>query len=78
MFSEFHLLRGFLRDCIVILLSDKADEAIFTFFYEMLEDGQYTDLDGKVVDLDGYIIVFTANLNSDNFKNMIPLHYFIS
>ncbi len=57
---------------IVIDELDKADEAIFTFFYEMLEDGQYTDLDGKVVDLDGYIIVFTANLNSDNFKNMIP------
>ena len=57
---------------IVIDELDKADEAIFTFFYEMLEDGQYTDLDGKVVDLDGYIIVFTANLNSTNFKDMIP------
>lgn len=57
---------------IVIDELDKADEAIYTFFYEMLEDGQYTDLDGKVVDLDGYIIVFTANLNSANFKDMIP------
>lgn len=57
---------------IVIDELDKADEAIFTFFYEMLEDGQYTDLDGKVIDLDGYIIVFTANLNNTNFKNMIP------
>ena len=57
---------------IVIDELDKADAAIFTFFYEMLEDGQYTDLDGKVVDLDGYIIVFTANLNSTNFKDMIP------
>ena len=42
---------------IVIDELDKADEAIFTFFYEMLEDGQYTDLDGKVIDLDGYIII---------------------
>lgn len=57
---------------IVIDELDKADEAIYTFFYEMLEDGQYTDLDGKVVDLDGYIVVFTANLNSANFKDMIP------
>lgn len=57
---------------IVIDELDKADEAIFTFFYEMLEDGQYTDLDGKVIDLDGYIIVFTANLNNTNFKDMIP------
>lgn len=57
---------------IVIDELDKADETIFTFFYEMLEDGQYTDLDGKVIDLDGYIIVFTANLNNTNFKDMIP------
>ena len=57
---------------IIIDELDKADEAIFTFFYEMLEDGQYTDLDGNVVDLDGYIVVFTANLHSNNFKEMIP------
>lgn len=57
---------------IIVDELDKADEAIFTFFYEMLEDGQYTDLDGKVIDLDGYIVVFTANLNNSNFKNMIP------
>lgn len=57
---------------IVIDELDKADETIFTFFYEMLEDGQYTDLDGKVIDLGGYIIIFTANLNDENFKDMIP------
>lgn len=57
---------------IIIDELDKADESIFTFFYEMLEDGQYTDLDGNVVDLDGYIVVFTANLHSNNFKEMIP------
>lgn len=57
---------------IVIDELDKADESIFTFFYEMLEDGQYTDLDGKVIDLDGYIVIFTANLNNSNFKEMIP------
>lgn len=57
---------------IIIDELDKADEAIFTFFYEMLEDGQYTDLDGKLIDLDGYIVVFTANLNNSNFKEMIP------
>lgn len=57
---------------IIIDELDKADETIFTFFYEMLEDGQYTDLDGKVIDLDGYIVVFTANLNNLNFKEMIP------
>lgn len=57
---------------IIIDELDKADEAIYTFFYEMLEDGQYTDLDGKIIDLDGYIVVFTANLSNANFKEMIP------
>lgn len=57
---------------IVIDELDKADDSIYTFFYEMLEDGQFTDLDGKIIDLDGYIIVFTANLNNSNFKDLIP------
>lgn len=57
---------------IVIDELDKADEAIFTFFYEMLEDGQYTDLEGNLVDLEGYIVIFTANLNNNNFKEKIP------
>lgn len=57
---------------IVIDELDKADEAIYTFFYEMLEDGQYTDLDGNLVDLDGYLVIFTANLNNNNFKEKIP------
>lgn len=51
---------------------DKADDAIYTFFYEMLEDGQYTDLDGNLINLDGYIVIFTANLSNDNFKKKIP------
>lgn len=57
---------------IIIDELDKADATIFNFFYEMLEDGQYTDLAGKVVDLDGYIVIFTANLDSSNFQEMIP------
>ncbi|WP_337434261.1 AAA family ATPase [Enterocloster sp.] len=57
---------------IIIDELDKADATIFSFFYEMLEDGQYTDLVGKVIDLDGYIVIFTANLDSSNFQGMIP------
>lgn len=57
---------------IIIDELDKADESIFTFFYEMLEDGQFTDLDANVYDLDGYIVIFTANLNNNNFKEKIP------
>lgn len=58
----------------VILIDEfeKADESIYTFFYEMLEDGKYTDLDENEVDLDGYIIVFTANLTSKTYRDKIP------
>lgn len=51
---------------------DKADESIFTFFYEMLEDGQFTDLDENLISIDGYIVIFTANLSNQNFKEKIP------
>ncbi|WP_318508682.1 AAA family ATPase [Bacillus sp. T3] len=58
----------------VILIDEfeKADEKVFNFFYELLEDGQFTDREGHVHDLDGYIIVFTSNLNTDNYHTHIP------
>ncbi|MBV7276472.1 ATP-dependent Clp protease ATP-binding subunit [Clostridium sp. PL3] len=61
-------------DSKVILIDEfeKADKEIFSFFYELLEDGKYTDLDGKEINLEGYIIVFTSNLTEKNYKNVIP------
>jgi ATP-dependent Clp protease ATP-binding subunit ClpC len=58
----------------VILIDEfeKADEKVFNFFYELLEDGQFTDREGLIHDLDGYIIVFTSNLNPDNYHAYIP------
>lgn len=58
----------------VILIDefDKADEKVFNFFYELLEDGQFTDRQGNVHDLNGYIIVFTSNLNMSNYSQKIP------
>lgn len=58
----------------VILIDefDRADPAIFNFFYELLEDGSYTDLNGDVIDLNGYIIIFTSNLTKKNYFNVIP------
>ncbi|MCB2291707.1 AAA family ATPase [Clostridium sp. CS001] len=58
----------------VILIDefDKADKSIFSFFYELLEDGKFTDLDENEIDLNGYIIIFTSNLNASNYKNVIP------
>lgn len=58
----------------VILIDEfeKADGKVFNFFYELLEDGQFTDRAGNVHDLDGYIIVFTSNLNMKNYSQKIP------
>lgn len=58
----------------VILIDEfeKADGKVFNFFYELLEDGQFTDRAGNVHDLNGYIIVFTSNLNFKNYSQYIP------
>lgn len=58
----------------VVLIDEfeKADNDIFNFFYELLEDGKFTDLAGNEFDLSGYVIIFTTNLSKDNYKNYIP------
>lgn len=58
----------------VILIDEfeKADGSIYSFFYELLEDGKFTDLDENEIDLNGYIIIFTSNLNEDNYRKYIP------
>lgn len=62
-------------DSKVILIDEfeKADTDIFNFFYELLEDGKFTDLTGNEYNLNGYIIIFTTNLSKDNYKDIIPL-----
>ena len=61
-------------DSKVILIDEfeKADTDIFNFFYELLEDGRFTDLTGNEYDLNGYIIIFTTNLSKDNYKEILP------
>lgn len=61
-------------DSKVILIDEfeKADSSIYSFFYELLEDGKFTDLDENEIDLNGYIIIFTSNLDENNYKNTIP------
>ncbi len=61
-------------DSKVILIDEfeKADIDIFNFFYELLEDGKFTDLTGNEYDLNGYIIIFTTNLSKDNYKEILP------
>jgi ATP-dependent Clp protease ATP-binding subunit ClpA len=58
----------------VILIDEfeKADSNVFNFFYELLEDGFFTDRLGEVHDLNGYIIVFTSNLSKEEYQKRIP------
>ena len=58
----------------VILIDEfeKADTDIFNFFYELLEDGKFTDLNENEYNLNGYLIIFTTNLSSSNYKEIIP------
>lgn len=61
-------------DSKVILIDEfeKADTDIFNFFYELLEDGKFTDLNENEYDLTGYLIIFTTNLKEENYKEIIP------
>lgn len=61
-------------DSKVILIDEfeKADTDIFNFFYELLEDGKFTDLNENEFNLNGYLIIFTTNLDENNYKDVIP------
>ena len=58
----------------IILIDEfeKATPSVFNFFYELLEDGKFTDRHGNAHNLRGYTIVFTSNMSTDYFFNYIP------
>lgn len=58
----------------VILIDEfeKATPAVFNFFYELLEDGKFTDRHGVAHNLNGYTIVFTSNMTSEHYIQYIP------
>ncbi|MDG3131621.1 AAA family ATPase [Streptococcus suis] len=58
----------------VILIDEfeKATPAVFNFFYELLEDGKFTDRHGIAHNLNGYTIVFTSNMTSEYYIQHIP------
>ena len=58
----------------VILIDEfeKASSSVFNFFYELLDDGKFTDRHGVEHYLDGYIIVFTSNMSKERFVDLIP------
>ena len=51
---------------------EKATPSVFNFFYELLEDGSFTDRHGIVHDLSGYMIIFTSNMTPEYFTQHIP------
>ncbi len=51
---------------------EKATPSVFHFFYELLEDGQFTDRHGVEHNLDGYIIIFTSNMTRKKYIENVP------
>lgn len=58
----------------IILIDEfeKATPSVYNFFYELLEDGVFTDRHGEIHDLNGYIIVFTSNMSQEMYQKHIP------
>lgn len=58
----------------VILIDEfeKATPSVFHFFYELLEDGKFTDRHGIEHNLNGYIIVFTSNMSKEKYLKSVP------
>lgn len=58
----------------IILIDEfeKATPSVYNFFYELLEDGIFTDRHGIEHNLNGYIIVFTSNMTQIEYSNKIP------
>lgn len=59
-----------------VLLCDefeKTTRPVFSFFLELLEEGQFTDSMAREYNMDGYIIIFTSNILSESeYKKLIP------
>ena len=58
----------------IILIDEfeKATPSVYNFFYELLEDGKFTDRHGREHSLAGYMIVFTSNMTERQYKEHIP------
>ena len=59
---------------IIVLIDEfeKATPSVYNFFYELLEDGIFTDRHGVEHNLNGYIIVFTSNMTQSEYSKKIP------
>lgn len=50
---------------------EKADNAVFNYFLDVLENGKVVNSQAEEYDVNGYIIVFTSNISKENFKKKI-------
>lgn len=50
---------------------EKADNAVFNYFLDVLENGKIVNSQAEEYDVSGYIIVFTSNITKENFKSKI-------
>lgn len=50
---------------------EKADNAVFNYFLDVLENGRIVNSQAEEYDVTGYIIVFTSNISKDDFKKKI-------
>lgn len=50
---------------------EKADNAVFNYFLDVLENGKIVNSQAEEYDISGYIIVFTSNITKENFKSKI-------
>lgn len=50
---------------------EKADNAVFNYFLDVLENGKIVNSQADEYDVNGYIIVFTSNITKENFKSKI-------
>lgn len=58
----------------IILIDEfeRATPSVYNFFYELLEDGVFTDRHGKEHNLNEYIIIFTSNMTEEYYQKNIP------
>lgn len=58
----------------IILIDEfeKATPGVFNFFYELLEDGKFTDRHGDEHNLNGYFIIFTSNMSTEQYSQLVP------
>lgn len=55
---------------------EKTTRSVFSFFLELLEEGQFTDSMAREYDMDGFVIIFTSNLLAkQNTKKPFHLNF---